>query len=255
MDVSPLSTNLPLNAYYTSTSTLDRILQNNRNREAQQNVTSPDAASQTITAANIPAPATVGTNATETVTGPTGITGIGGTTQSIAGITIPQASTTVSIGAGQQPQTLLYRAASDQIGALLPASAFPATTPAVTSTTALQAAAFQTTAIQTGGFPATYDISPTAAASQILTESAGFFEAYVAENPGKDSEQLVSDFIALVRDGFENGFAEAGAILNGLGTLEENIILDDLALTYDLVQQGLDAYLLSGITPLTPELL
>ncbi|MDR2015882.1 MAG: DUF5610 domain-containing protein [Azoarcus sp.] len=50
------------------------------------------------------------------------------------------------------------------------------------------------------------DTSPEATANRILVGSTAFFEGYAAQHPGKDRDQLATDFVALIRGGFEAHF-------------------------------------------------
>ncbi|MDR2186674.1 MAG: DUF5610 domain-containing protein [Azonexus sp.] len=135
---------------------------------------------------------------------------------------ILQASAEVSLKAGKQSMTLLYRSAIDRINDALAPQFGP---------NAIQSA------IDSG-----VDTSAEATANRILQFSTAFFDRYAAQNPGKDPEQLATDFIALIRGGFEKGFNEAKSILSGLGVLNGGIA-DGIQQTWDLVQKGYDDFL------------
>lgn len=122
----------------------------------------------------------------------------------------------VSIEAGNEPLALLFRSAIDRINDILAPQ--------------LGADAIQTAA-------AAQDNSPEATAARIVSLSTGFFEAYRQQHPGTPDEERVRDFMALIRKGFEQGFAEARQILDGLGVLTGDIA-SGIDRTYALVQEG-----------------
>src|SRR5699024_975549 len=115
------------------------------------------------------------------------------------GAQILQASLDVSISAGDNSMALLYRSAIDSINEHLAPELGP---------NAIQAAMQQ-------------DNSPEATAERILSQSTAFFDAYARQHPNKDPEQLLNDFVEVIRGGFEKGYAEAVDILSGLGVMEE----------------------------------
>ncbi|MDR2881673.1 MAG: DUF5610 domain-containing protein, partial [Azoarcus sp.] len=154
--------------------------------------------------------------------------GISATVRKSTNLQILQASADVSIKAGNQSLTLLYRSAIDRINEILTPELGP---------NAIQ------NAVASG-----VDTSPEATANRIVSLSTGFFENYAAQHPGKDRDQLATDFVALIRKGFEKGFNEAKDILSGLGVLNGNIA-DGIQRTYDLVQKGYDDFLASKLTP------
>ncbi|MCB5187757.1 DUF5610 domain-containing protein [Methylobacillus caricis] len=135
---------------------------------------------------------------------------------------ILQASLQVSIQSGNDGLALLYRSAVEQLNTVLAPEFGP---------NAIENALGQ-------------DNSPEATASRILSLSTGFFDAYAARYPNKDPETVARDFVALIRGGFEKGYAEAKDILTGLNVLGENSpVASDIAKTYDLVQKGYDDFL------------
>ncbi|MCL2635620.1 MAG: DUF5610 domain-containing protein [Betaproteobacteria bacterium] len=153
--------------------------------------------------------------------------GISQAVQQSVNMQILQASAQVSLKAGEQSLTLLYRSAIDRINDALAPQLGP---------NAIQ------NAISSG-----VDTSPEATANRILSFSTAFFEKYAAQNPGKDRDQVASDFVALIRGGFEKGFNEAKQILNGLGVLSGSIA-DGIQQTWDLVQKGYDDFLASKLS-------
>lgn len=133
---------------------------------------------------------------------------------------ILQASAEVSLKAGNQSQALLFRSAIERINELLAPTLGP---------DAIQAKMSE-------------DNSPEATAQRILSLSTGFFDAYARQRPDDDPEQVATDFVNLIRGGFERGFNEAKEILQGLqvfgGDIESGVMK-----TYELVQKGYDDFL------------
>ncbi|MCL2830602.1 MAG: DUF5610 domain-containing protein [Betaproteobacteria bacterium] len=176
-----------------------------------------------------------GTNARGNVNeaqAPTTAAGIGDALRRTVGVQILQASAFISIKSGDESQALLYRSAIDRINEALSPDLGPE-------------------AIQTAAASGV-DASPEATAGRILSISTGFFDAYAAQNPGKDRDQLATDFVALIRGGFEKGFNDAKNILDGLGVLKGDIA-EGIQRTFDLVQKGYDDFLASKLTPQTPQ--
>lgn len=134
---------------------------------------------------------------------------------------ILQASAEVSIKAGDESQTLLFKSAISRINELL-APEF--------GDNALQAAA------------ANQDNSAQATADRILSLSTGFYSAYAGQRQGDDAEQVLNDFVGVIRSGFEQGFNEAKDILKGLKVLEGDVA-SGIQNTWDLVQKGYDEFL------------
>ncbi|MDO9599160.1 MAG: DUF5610 domain-containing protein [Azoarcus sp.] len=140
---------------------------------------------------------------------------------------ILEASLQVSIQSGNNSQALLFRSAIDKINELLaPAKGVDA----------LQSAMGE-------------DNSAEATAGRILSLSTGFFDSYAAQNPGKDPETLVKDFVGLIRSGFEQGYQEAADILKGLGVLGGEVE-SGIQKTFELVQKGLDDFLSTRLAAL-----
>jgi hypothetical protein len=136
-------------------------------------------------------------------------------------ISILQASAQVSISAGDQPQSLLFRSAIDRINDLLASELGP---------NAIQNAAVS------------QDNSPEATAGRILSLSTGFYDSYVKQHPGEDPEQVAQNFVNVIRKGFEQGYREATNILEGLGVFTGNV-KSGVESTFDLVQKGYDDFL------------
>lgn len=145
-------------------------------------------------------------------------------------VQILQSSAEVSLQAGNQSQTLVFRAAIDRINEMLAPTLGP---------DALQGKMSE-------------DNSAEATAGRILSLSTGFFDAYAAQRQGDDPDQIAKDFVGLIRGGFEKGFKEATDILQGLkvfsGDIESGVMK-----TYELVSKGYDDFLASKLTPKTEE--
>lgn len=146
-------------------------------------------------------------------------------------VQILQASAEVSLKAGDEPQALLFKSAIERINELLAPTLGP---------DAIQAKMSE-------------DSSPEATAGRILSLSTGFFDAYAAQHPDDNPDQVARNFVDLIRGGFEKGFNEAKDILQGLkvfsGDIESGVMK-----TYDLVSKGYDEFLASKLsTQKTPD--
>ncbi|ENO88229.1 DUF5610 domain-containing protein [Thauera linaloolentis] len=137
------------------------------------------------------------------------------------------ASLQVSIKAGNDSLALLYRSAIDHLNEVL--------------------APGQN--VDVIGKAMEQDNSPEATAERILSFATGFFDAYAAQHPGKDTDTLARDFTDLVRGGFEKGFNEARDILQGLGVLGGSDIESGIMKTYELVSKGFDDFLAAKLKP------
>jgi len=140
-------------------------------------------------------------------------------------VQILQASAEVLLTAGDQSQALLFRGAIERINELLSPTLGP---------DAIQAKMSE-------------DNSPEATAGRILSLSTGFFDAYAAQRPDDDPDQVAKDFVDLIRGGFEKGFGEAQEILQGLkvfsGDIESGVMK-----TFELVNNGYDEFLASKLS-------
>jgi hypothetical protein len=134
---------------------------------------------------------------------------------------ILEASANVALSSGQQSQALLFRSAIEHINSLLEPEL---------GANAIQAAA-------TG-----QDNSPEATANRILSLSTAFYDGYAKQHPGEDPEKVATDFVALIRGGFEKGYGEAKDILEGLKVFEGDV-KSGVTKTYELVHQGYDKFL------------
>ncbi|THF60761.1 hypothetical protein E6C76_21510 [Pseudothauera nasutitermitis] len=144
---------------------------------------------------------------------------------------IVTASLNVSIKSGDDSLALLYRSAIDSINERLEAELGP---------NAIQNAA------------ANQDNTPEATAGRILDFATNFFDAYAAQRPNDDPEQVAKDFVELIRGGFEKGFGEARDILQGLGVFNGEVE-SGVMKTYELVHKGLDDFLAGKLAPPTTE--
>lgn len=147
------------------------------------------------------------------------------------GAQIMQASMDVSISSGNNSLALLYRSAIDSINEYLAPTLGP---------NAIQNAMSQ-------------DNSPEGTAGRILSVSTGFYEAYAAQRPNDDPEEVLRDFVDVIRGGFEKGYNEAVGILQGLGVMGEgSFVAEEIGKTFTLVQQGYDDFLESMLARLQP---
>ena len=102
-------------------------------------------------------------------------------------VRILEASARVSLTAGDDSLSLVFRSAIDRINELLSPELGP---------NALQSAA------------SGQDNSPEATAERILSLSTAFYDSYARQHPGEDPEETAKNFVALIRGGFEKGLVE-----------------------------------------------
>lgn len=81
------------------------------------------------------------------------------------------------------------------------------------------------------------DNTPEGTAGRIVQLSTAFFDAYARQNPGKDPETLVNDFMATIQRGFERGYGDATDVLKGLQVFDGDLKAG-IEKTYELVQKG-----------------
>lgn len=134
-------------------------------------------------------------------------------------LSIVQASLSVSIDTGNQALTLLFKSAIDKINEALQPT--------------LGANALQNTASQ--------DNTPQGTADRIVSLSTGFFDAYKKQHPEMSMPEALTNFMATIRKGFEQGLNEAKGILQGLQVLSGDIATN-IDKTNQLVQQGYAAF-------------
>lgn len=148
------------------------------------------------------------------------------------GAQILQASLDVSISAGNDGMALLYRTAIEHINEQLAPELGP---------NALQGAMQQ-------------DNSAEATAERILSQSTAFFDAYARQHPNEEPEEVVRNFVNLIRGGFEQGYNEAANILSGLGVMGEGSnIAAEIGKTFELVQKDYDEFLQTKLETLQAE--
>jgi hypothetical protein len=136
---------------------------------------------------------------------------------------IMQASASISIGAQDDPQALLYKSAITSINEALQAEL---------GDNAIQNAASQ-------------DNSPEGTAERILSFSTAFLGAYKKQNPDMEDSAAMEKFMDTIKGGIEKGFKEARDILKGLNVLGGDIA-GNIDKTYQLVMQGLDDFAGTG---------
>jgi hypothetical protein len=130
-------------------------------------------------------------------------------------VSILQASVDVSISSGNEPLALLLQSAIAGINDLLEPE-------------------FGKNAIQNA---ASQDNTPEGTAGRIVSLSTGFFDAFKQQHPGEAEADVLKNFMATIRSGFEQGFKEASDILQGMNVLNGDIA-SNIDKTYELVQQG-----------------
>lgn len=145
---------------------------------------------------------------------------------------ILQSSIAVSVSAGNEPLSLLYKVAIDNINEVLQPE-------------------FGDNAIQTA-YDSGLDVTPEATADRIVSLSTAFFSQYQEQNQNLSTEDAVKSFVEVIAGGIDKGFAEAKDILEGLKVLDGDIA-SNIDVTYDLVQEGLQAFVDSYIQPTTEQ--
>ncbi|MCX4188008.1 DUF5610 domain-containing protein [Methylophaga sp. OBS4] len=99
---------------------------------------------------------------------------------------------------------------------------------------------FGSDAIQ-GAFFQDTDVSPDATAERIVQAGTGFFNSYYASHQDLTLEEALTSFAQVISNGIDQGFSEAREILNNLQVLK-GTVATNIDHTYDLVQQGLQAF-------------
>ena len=134
---------------------------------------------------------------------------------------ILEAALEVNLSAGNRSMEVLYRAAIENINAELQPT--------------MGEEAIQT-AYDTG-----LDVSPEATADRIVSMSTAFFGSYSKQHPEMSQDEALESFVSVISGGIDKGFGEARDILDGLNVLEGDIA-ENIDKTYDLVQEGLKAF-------------
>lgn len=127
----------------------------------------------------------------------------------------------IDISVDQEPLTLAYQAAIDQINE------------AVEPYLGEQA-------IQRG-YHSGLDVSPEATADRIVGLSTSLFNLFSGQHPEMGLESVVTRFIEVLKFGVVQGFGQATEILDGLGVLEGELA-SNIDRTFDLVMEGLDEF-------------
>lgn len=135
---------------------------------------------------------------------------------------ILQSALNVNLSAGDHSMELLYRTAIDNINAELEP---------VMGKDALQSS-----------YDSALDVSPKATADRIVSLSTAFFGSYQKQHPEMSVDEALDSFVSVISGGIDRGFGEARDILNGLDVLEGDIT-DNIDKTYELVQEGLKAFI------------
>ncbi len=136
-------------------------------------------------------------------------------------LAILEASQSASISAGSEPLTLVFRAAIDAINKELEP---------LLGENALER-----------GQQQGLDVSPEATADRIVSLTTGLFSLFRQQRPEFTETEQVERFLEVIGGGIDQGFSEAREILDGLGVLEGEIA-SNIDRTYELVQQGLQAF-------------
>ncbi len=131
---------------------------------------------------------------------------------------ILQANVDVSISAGNQPMALLFKSAIEGINDVLGENTIQ------------------------NAYDSGLDVSPEATAGRIVSLSTAFYPSYKEQHPELSEEEAATKLTDLISGGIEQGFAEAREILSSLNVLEGDIA-SNIDKTYDLVQEGLQAFL------------
>lgn len=135
-------------------------------------------------------------------------------------VSILQASLSVSLNSQNDPLSLVYKSAIENINDVLRPQL---------GDNAIQNAMSQ-------------DNSPEGTAGRIVSFVTNMFEMYKQANPDKDDATNADDYMQKILKGVDQGFKEARGILESLGVLNGDIA-SNIDKTYDLVQKGLSDFL------------
>ena len=135
---------------------------------------------------------------------------------------ILKASLETSIQAGNEPLALLYKTAIEGINEALEPEL---------GENAIQRA-----------HDSGLDVTPEATADRIVSMSTAYFSSYQKIHPELSEEEAALKFSEIIGGGIDQGVAEAREILDGLSVLEGDIATN-IDATYDLVQEGLQAFI------------
>jgi hypothetical protein len=136
-------------------------------------------------------------------------------------VAIVQSALTVSLSTKNDPLSLVYKSAIENINEQLKPTL---------GDNAIQNAASQ-------------DNSPEGTAGRIVSLSTGLFELYKKSFPNEDEATVLDRFVKVIQGGIDQGFKEARGILQGMGVLDKPVgdatIGGNIDKTYTLVTQGL----------------
>ena len=135
-------------------------------------------------------------------------------------LSIVQASLEVSLQTQNDPLSLVYKTAIENINDILRPQ-------------------LGDNAIQTAS---TQDNSPEATAGRIVSFITNMFDLYKKNNPDKDDAGNIDDYMNLIFKGVDQGFKEARGILESLNVLQGDIA-SNIDKTYDLVQKALGDFI------------
>ena len=85
------------------------------------------------------------------------------------------------------------------------------------------------------------DFSPEATSQRIVEFAISFFDAFKNNHQEDGGEEQLDGFVDLIKDAVEEGFAQAGDILAGIGNTPGKVA-DDIDRTQELVMQGIDRF-------------
>lgn len=85
------------------------------------------------------------------------------------------------------------------------------------------------------------DFSPEATAERIVGFATGFLPLFLDTHANEDPQAALDEFMQIIRDAIEQGFAEAREILDGLSVLEGDIAAN-IDTTFELVLEGLERF-------------
>jgi len=137
-------------------------------------------------------------------------------------IAIVRSQMEVSLNAGDESLTLLYKTALNAINEVLDPK-------------------LETKPVQIS-YDEQLDVSPKATAERIVSLSTGFFNAFQQQNKNLTQEESLEKFMSVIGGGIDQGFKDAREILESLSVLEGRIA-SDIDVTYDLVQKGLQSFI------------
>lgn len=139
-------------------------------------------------------------------------------------LSILEKSYEVTLESGNNSQALLYKAAIEKINEILAPDLGDRPIDS---------------ALESG-----LDVSPEAVADRIVAMTTGMFSHYLDSHPELSEEAALERFMNLIGEGISQGFEEAREILDSLNVLEGDIA-SNIDQTYELTQEGLEAFSLS----------